>query len=181
MTRIARSVLMGVLALAAGAMAYASEPAQTKEATPGQTTPALMTPPEAKEGRTWVTVSGEVIDVFCYLDRGFTGEIHRECAMICIRGGMPMGVLSQQGEIYLVFPNNKWATDKEQVKYRRPYEQLIEWAARQVEVSGFLVEREGMRGIEVCESKLLKQYILPSGGLDSSSVQPPDSTGSEAP
>lgn len=173
MTRIARTVLLGALALAVGAAAYASEPAQTKEEPSGQT-------PPVPEGKVWTQVKGEVIDVFCYLDRGFTGEIHRECAMICIRGGMPMGILTQEGDIYLLFPNNEWATDKTKVEYRKPYEQLIEWAARQVEVGGYLVDRQGMKGIEVCESKLLKQYLLPAGGLDSSAVMP-DTTGSQAP
>jgi hypothetical protein len=200
MTRIARSVLMGALVLAVGAKAYASEPAQTKGATPGQTTPApnamkkdapwspkaspdtsYMTPPGATEGRLWVYVSGEVIDVFCYLDRGFTGEIHRECAMICIRGGMPMGLLTQKGEIYILFPNHEWAMDKQQATYSKPYRQLIDWAARQVQVGGYLVERKGMKGIEIYESKLLQEFLLPKGGLDSTSVQPPDSTGPEMP
>jgi hypothetical protein len=188
MTRIARTALLGALALAVGAVAYASEPAQTSEGTPGQATSppgasgdaSLATPPNAAEGRVWTEVKGEVIDVFCYLDRGFTGEIHRECAQICIRGGMPMGILTQEGEIYLVFPSNEWATDRKKVEYRKPYERLIEWAARQVQVGGYLVERQGMKGIEVYESKLLQQYLLPEGGLDSTSVMP-DSTGSERP
>jgi hypothetical protein len=187
MSHIARSALLGALALSIGAVAYASEPAPTGAEAPGQATHAgaagdtsAATRLPVPEGKVWTTVEGEVIDVFCYLDRGFQGEIHRECAQMCIRGGMPMGILTQGGEIYLVFPNDEWARSKDRVEWRRPYEDLIEWAAKQVQVGGYLVERQGMKGVEVCEAKLLQRYIIPVGGLDSTSGLP-DTTGTGAP
>lgn len=206
MTRIARTALLGALALAVGAMAYAPEWAPTKEATPKQTSPGAtvkkektiwspgevrdtthITPPTAKEGRTWVKVSGEVINLFCYLDSRFADKSHRECAIARTRGGVPqglltqLGLLTQRGEIYILFPNHEWAMDKEQVTYAKPYQRLVDWTARRVQAAGYLVERKGLRGIEVYESKLLTEDLPPAGGLDSSMVQPPDSTGSEAP
>ena len=43
---------------------------------------------EAKE----VTVTGEVLDMACYLDHGATGEKHADCAKTCIESGLPVGI-----------------------------------------------------------------------------------------
>lgn len=187
MIRIMRIVLAGALTLAVAAMAYAAEPVQPTSPTPapkravkkaraGTKTPGDTIkgwPAGAEEGRTWITASGEVIDVFCYLDRGFTGEIHRDCALKCIKGGMPMGLLTQDGQIYLLCKHHDYAMDPYIVTYAKPYNDLVEWAAKQVQVGGFLIQRKGMKGIEVIRAKLLEEYLVPPGGLiDSTATQP---------
>jgi hypothetical protein len=187
MTRIARSILMGALALAVSGMAVAAEPTQAGSPTPAQKkmlkrarTPAKAPgdtiknwPHNAEEGRTWVTASGEVIDVYCYLDRGFTGEVHRWCALICIKGGMPMGLLTNDGQIYLLTKHHEYAMDPTLVTYAKPYNDLVEWAAKQVQVTGYLIQRKGMKGIEVIRSKLLEEYLVPPGGIvDSTATRP---------
>jgi len=187
MTRIARIVLMAALALTIGATAFAAEPTQTKSSapivkkvvkkartptkTPGDT--MQIWPHGAEEGRTWIVASGEVIDVFCYLDRGFTGEVHRDCALKCIRGGMPMGLLTQDGQIILLTKHHDYAMDPYIVVYAKPYNDLVDWSAKQVQVGGFLLQRKGMKAIEVIRSRLLEEHLVPAGGLvDSTATQP---------
>ena len=39
-----------------------------------------------------VTVTGEVLDMACYIDHGATGAKHAECAKTCIESGLPVGL-----------------------------------------------------------------------------------------
>ncbi|TMQ65760.1 MAG: hypothetical protein E6K77_02070 [Candidatus Eisenbacteria bacterium] len=52
------------------------------------------------------TVTGEVVDTGCYLGHASKGASHASCATMCIDQGMPMGVLTQKGVLYLVTMNH---------------------------------------------------------------------------
>src|SRR3954469_3203150 len=47
-----------------------------------------------------VTVTGEVVDLSCYLQVGKHGDKHRDCGQKCARNGQPLGVLLADGTIY---------------------------------------------------------------------------------
>ena len=40
------------------------------------------------------TITGEVVDLACYLGHGAAGAGHRECAQKCISSGLPVGIKS---------------------------------------------------------------------------------------
>ena len=44
-----------------------------------------------------VTVTGEVIDTYCYSTEGARGMGHKACAMACAKKGIPVG-LSEKGD-----------------------------------------------------------------------------------
>src|SRR5512139_205049 len=53
-----------------------------------------------------VTVKGEVIDTYCYALMGAKGESHRQCAIDCVKAGIPAGLLEEgTGKIYVLLPN----------------------------------------------------------------------------
>jgi len=53
-----------------------------------------------------VTVKGEVIDTYCYALMGAKGESHRQCAITCIKAGIPAGLLEEgSGKLYVLLPN----------------------------------------------------------------------------
>ena len=83
------------------------------------------------------TIKGEVVDLACYLDHGARGEKHKECAVKCITGGLPVGILTSEGPV-LVIGDHKPINDK-----------LAPFAAQRVEVTGKLVRKGGMHMIEV--------------------------------
>lgn len=64
----------------------------------------------ASEGKR-VQIQGEVIDTWCYLSGvmgagdAVTGSAHHTCALWCAAGGIPVGVLAEDGTIYMVL---KW-------------------------------------------------------------------------
>jgi len=93
-----------------------------------------------------VTVTGELVDMACYMSHPETarGESHRGCAQGCLTKGLPMSVLTSGGDLYLLLPDH----DNEKV-----YEQARDWAADQVEVKGRLVNQGGIRAIIVADSK----------------------------
>uniref|UniRef100_A0A832I4C6 Uncharacterized protein n=1 Tax=Eiseniibacteriota bacterium TaxID=2212470 RepID=A0A832I4C6_UNCEI len=91
-----------------------------------------------------VTVTGEVVDLGCYLGHAAVGEKHASCATKCIAGGMPMGLLTADGKLYLLTMNHDNAD---------PYQQLKSLAAKKVTVTGMLMERSGMKGLDVTAVK----------------------------
>ena len=51
-----------------------------------------------------VTVTGEVIDPWCYLSEIMwaSGSAHHQCAIWCARGGVPVGILGDDEQVYIV-------------------------------------------------------------------------------
>ena len=64
---------------------------------------SILTPLYAAET---VTVKGEVIDTYCYALMGAKGESHRQCAIDCVKAGIPAGLLEEgTGKVYVLLPN----------------------------------------------------------------------------
>lgn len=82
-------------------------------------------------------VSGEVLDMACYVDHGATGEKHADCAKKCIANGLPVGLKADDGKTYLLIgehvPLNK---------------ELADYAGKKITVEGKVVSRDGMNMIE---------------------------------
>lgn len=68
---------------------------------------ALAGPAFAAEG-TRVTITGEFIDTWCYFSGvmggpdAVVGSAHHTCAMWCSAGGIPVGLLAPDGQVYMV-------------------------------------------------------------------------------
>ena len=92
------------------------------------------------------TVTGEVVDTGCYLQHGAHGEKHVECATKCINEGMPMGLLTDNGTLYLLTLNHDNAD---------PYNGLKAQAGKKVSVTGTVIARNGMKAIDVEDFKPL--------------------------
>jgi hypothetical protein len=82
------------------------------------------------------TVTGEVVDLMCYLDHAAMGDKHATCAGKCIKGGGPAGIVSD-GKAYLVVGEHKSMNDE-----------LAPFAGKTITVKGKLAERGGMAMIE---------------------------------
>ena len=48
-----------------------------------------------------VTVSGEVVDMWCYLEGGDRGPAKKACATACAKAGNPIGILDSAGNLYV--------------------------------------------------------------------------------
>jgi hypothetical protein len=53
-----------------------------------------------------VKVTGEIIDTYCFALMGAKGESHRQCAIDCVKAGIPAGLLEEgTGKVYVLLPN----------------------------------------------------------------------------
>jgi hypothetical protein len=50
-----------------------------------------------------VTLSGTVVDTFCYLQNGNHSAEHHSCSKTCIEKGVPAGFLTDDGTLYMLF------------------------------------------------------------------------------
>lgn len=91
-----------------------------------------------------VTVRGEILDLTCYLVDGKKGSGHRACAKLCAKKGLPMGLLTDSGEVFLLIEDHD---DPD------PYDNLKSLAGTDVEVKGVKFSRDGMSSLMVLESK----------------------------
>jgi hypothetical protein len=90
-------------------------------------------------------VTGEVVDMGCYLGHGARGADHVSCASKCLAQGMPMGLLTSNGTLYLVTLDHDNAD---------PYNRLKDMAGKTVTVNGELLSRDGMKAIEASSVQL---------------------------
>ena len=99
------------------------------------------------------TISGEVVDMGCYVGHGASGEKHTECAAKCIAGGMPMGLLTKEGHLYLLTMAHGNAD---------PFNKLKDLAGKQVKVTGPTNERAGMKTLEVASAEAAAPAAAPA-------------------
>jgi hypothetical protein len=96
---------------------------------------------QPKESKQTSTITGEVIDVNCYLSDGEEGRgpNHKECAEMCAKAGVPLAILTQDGDIYYpISPMGK-----------NPNTILMDYIAKQVDVSGQVFKRGNNYGIKI--------------------------------
>jgi hypothetical protein len=83
------------------------------------------------------SVTGEVVDLMCYLDHGAKGDKHAGCAEKCIKSGGPVGLLTKDDQLYLVIGDHQPMN-----------EALAPHAGKSVTLTGKVVERNGVKMIE---------------------------------
>jgi len=85
------------------------------------------------------TITGEVVDTGCYAEEGAKGEKHASCAKMCIQGGIPAGILTSSGHLYIVLGEN----------HKTPAEVVKGLEAKQVTATGKVIEKNGTHFIVV--------------------------------
>ena len=93
-----------------------------------------------------ITVTGEVIDLSCYLQVGKHGDKHKACGQKCATSGQPIGILLEDGSIYTLMDEEHDPRRDGMTELRK---QLIENMANVVKVNGTLTEVEGQKSIYV--------------------------------
>jgi hypothetical protein len=84
-------------------------------------------------------VTGEVVDMMCYVDHNAMGAKHAGCAEKCIKGGGPVGLLSE-GKVYLVVGSHKPMNDE-----------LAPLAGKTVTLKGKMASNGGVTMLENAE------------------------------
>ena len=92
-----------------------------------------------KKGET-VTITGHVIEPFCYMTMDMIGEKHKICSQICAEKGMNPGILEEKtNTIYLALPEG----------HGNPNEKLMAFMEEDVKVTGKIWEKGGLKAIQI--------------------------------
>jgi hypothetical protein len=87
------------------------------------------------------SLTGEVVDLACYLhDPNEHGAAHRKCAEVCVKKGMPIGLLTSDKQVYLLLEDHD---------NQKPYAALKDKATETVTVEGEKVSQGGLQGLVV--------------------------------
>ncbi|HSS16471.1 MAG TPA: hypothetical protein VLQ29_05775 [Candidatus Dormibacteraeota bacterium] len=92
-----------------------------------------------------ILVTGEVLDMTCYIANNLSGPDHAECARICIRNGLPVGIKAQDGKVYLLTGEPGHSVNAE----------LADYAAKIVTIKGRQTMRDGFAQLQVEEIRKL--------------------------
>jgi len=92
-----------------------------------------------------ILVTGEVLDMTCYIASNLSGPDHAECAKICIRNGEPAGIKARDGKVYLLTGEPGQSINAK----------LAEYAAQVVTIKGKQTVRDGFAQLQVEEIRKL--------------------------
>jgi hypothetical protein len=106
-----------------------------------------------------VSVTGEVIDVSCFLELGKRGDKHIPCGTKCIQGGAPIGLVDDKGDVYVLFAEAHDPRRDGQVDLKPTFLPLL---AKRVTVNGMLQEHDGTRALYVDSSALTAPAPAPA-------------------
>ncbi len=157
--RTKRAVLALTAVLAAGLVGIQTAPnagAHEGDMTSG------ATPGAAKTSRKALTLRGEILDMSCYVARGFSGPVHRDCALRCIASGVCMGMIGPDSMLYMLTLDHARAMAPTTFTTPDPFVRCKDWAGQSVEIGGMAYERDGMLIIEVSRAKLLPPAVTPA-------------------
>jgi len=110
---------------------------------------ALGATPAAAAGQR-VQLTGEIMDTWCYVSEimggseAVLGTAHHQCAVWCAAGGVPVGLLSETGEIFMILKLG--AEDTSNADPR-----ILEIQSSRVTVDGDLYERDGIKYLLIDE------------------------------
>src|ERR671937_15620 len=85
------------------------------------------------------SVTGEVVDLMCYIDHGASGDKHSACGSKCIKGGVPVGIV-ENDKAYLVVGEHKPINDE-----------LADSCGKTVTIKGKIAQRGGLVMLENAE------------------------------
>jgi len=110
----------------------------------------LTTLPAYAGDGTRIQVKGEIIDTWCYYSGvmggpdAVVGSAHHTCALWCSAGGIPVGLLAEDGTIYMVL---KIGDDTQSARG----DTMLKLASHEVEADGIAYERDGINYLVVAQ------------------------------
>jgi len=96
------------------------------------------------------TITGEVVDVSCYLAHGNSGKgaDHSACAEACAKAGGPLGVVTKSGKLYVSVLPDDHSTG--------PNAMLMDHISHQVQATGIVRSQGGVNGIMITKVEMAK-------------------------
>lgn len=105
---------------------------------------AAMAAPATAAKPERIKLTGEIVDTWCYITEIMyaEGTAHHQCAVWCAAGGIPVGILADDGQVYMVL---KLADDDTSVGNPA----ILRIQTHRVTVDGTVYTRDGLNYIVV--------------------------------
>jgi len=97
------------------------------------------------------TITGEIVDVSCYLQLGKRGEAHVACGRKCIANGQPIGIVDAQDRLTIVMAEEHHPRRDGEVELKSVLGPLL---AQTVTLTGMMTEMRGYRALFVQAAEL---------------------------
>lgn len=89
------------------------------------------------------SITGEILDLACYMTEDESGPAHKQCAIKCAKQGIPIGILDKKSKkVYLILPGHS----KEEM---HDYQEVGEKAGTEVTLKGMVFEKPGLSVISL--------------------------------
>ena len=124
-----------------------------------------VAPPAPADEPKRVTVTGEIIDSWCHLSEIMwaSGSAHHRCAVWCARGGVPVSILGEDEEVYVLL----LVEDDPEVIGN---EAVFRSQTNEVVVDGDLYERDGVKYLAV--TKIVEDRGIVNFSHEDFDIQP---------
>ncbi|HTL97865.1 MAG TPA: hypothetical protein VL181_03570 [Holophagaceae bacterium] len=122
-------------------------PPAVKPGSPAGWSATTMEAAAKPENKAWlkkghaVTLTGEVVDLSCYLQLGKKGDAHKACGAKCVAAGEPAGLLTKQGKVYMLMAEQHHPRRDGQVSLAK---EMSDQMGQTITVSGMLVKNAGI-------------------------------------
>ena len=90
------------------------------------------------EGGKTVQITGQVVDIACFVGHNSSGAKHAKCAETCARAGNPLAVFDGK-QIFLSVS----------MDHTNPNTKLMPFIEKKVKVTGTVMEKSGFKGIAI--------------------------------
>ena len=87
-----------------------------------------------------VTLTGEILDLACYIAHGARGPDHASCAVKCAEMGQPVGLAASDGKVYILIADHADSSAFSKAKTM---------AGKKVEIKGEVAAKDGMNALTV--------------------------------
>jgi len=117
----------------------------------------VIQPGMASTSAKLVEIKGEVIDTWCYFsgvmggEDAVVGSAHHTCALWCAAGGIPVGVLTEDGEVFMV------------LKYEG--EDVLEKTDTVMEVQSDIITAKGMHYVRDGVNYIVVENVVANDGI----------------
>jgi len=83
-------------------------------------------------------ITGQVVDIACFVGHKSSGEKHAKCAETCARAGNPLAIFDGK-QIFLSVS----------MDHKNPNTKLMPFIEKKVKVTGTVMEKSGFKGIAI--------------------------------
>jgi hypothetical protein len=174
------------MAASKGKTTLAKAPAVAAAPAPRGATPANGAAPAAAKAspagkpmkRTLTTLRGELVDYYCYIEKGARGQEHKDCAMRCVAGDICMGLLTPDDQLMMLSVQHLRVM--EPLAWRGipdPFTQCRGLLNETVDLTGYVMQRKGQRIIEVTAVKVVKAPPNPKSAAYKFTIPTPPKPG----